>query len=115
MLVMSKSLWDTLPDDIKEILITAGRVAGLYVRQLVQQSEQKIIEELKARGIVVTYPDLSLFREKVKPAMDAVAQAAGLEFANVFFKIANEERVNMENEMVRSEEWLMELQAAVGK
>jgi tripartite ATP-independent transporter DctP family solute receptor len=115
MLVMSKSLWDTLPDDIKEILTTAGRVAGLYVRQLVQQSEQKIIEELKARGVIVTYPDLSLFREKVKPAMDAVAQAVGVEFANVFFKIVNEERTNIENEMARGEEWLRELQAAVSK
>lgn len=101
MLVMSKILWDKLPQDIQTVLLDAARIAGLYVRQLMHEMEASLIEELRAKGIVITYPDLAPFRERVQPVLQAIAKAAGEKFTEAFVAAAEAERLAMQEDAAR--------------
>lgn len=104
MLVMSKAIWDTLPSDIQMVLLDAAKIAGLYVRRLVQESEDVIIADLQQKGVVVTYPDLSLFRERVAPAIEAIAKTVGEDFMKAFLAAVESERAAMREEERRLEQ-----------
>ncbi|MGE5604353.1 MAG: TRAP transporter substrate-binding protein, partial [Bacteroidota bacterium] len=86
MLVMSKKVWDKMPSNIQKILKEAAKDAAPLVRKLTVDSEQKLINEMKAKGMVVTYPNLAPFREKTKPAITPIAEFAGKDFTAQFLK-----------------------------
>ncbi len=86
MLVMSKKVWDKMPSNIQKILKEAAKDAAPLVRKLTIDSEQKLINEMKTKGMVVTYPNLAPFREKTKPAIAPIAEFAGKDFTVQFLK-----------------------------
>lgn len=92
MLIMSKKIYDTLPGDIKKILKDAAVETAPLVRKLNLEAEEKLIAEMKAKGMTVTYPDLAPFREKVKPALDPIAEFAGRDFTADFLDYVEEAR-----------------------
>lgn len=92
MLIMSKKVWDRMPSKIQKILTEAAKEAAPLVRKLTIESEQKLINDLKAKGMVVTYPKLAPFREKMKPAIPPIAEFAGKEFTEKFLKYVEEAR-----------------------
>ncbi len=115
MLVMSKKIWDKLPPDIQRILKESAWIAGLYVRQLVKESEEKLIDEMKKKGIVVTYPDLESFREKVKPAIEKIADVIGKDFTYKFLEYVEKVREEMKKEKEEAKEIMESLKAAAGR
>lgn len=114
MLVMSKAIWDTLPPDIQLILSDAAYIAGLYVRQLVKESEDTIVAELKAKGMIITYPDLNSFRASIGPAIEAIGKTVGESFMNAFLAAADLERDAMGAEAERANRIWEVLRAAGG-
>ena len=92
MLVMSKKVWDPLPADLKKILQDAAQEVAPVVRKAIVEDEKRLIEEMKKKGMVVTYPDLKAFREKVKPALEPIAEFAGREFTESFLEYVEEAR-----------------------
>lgn len=86
MLIMSKRVWDRLPADYQKILKDAAIEAAPLVRRLTIESEQKLIEEMAALGMVVTYPDLEAFRIQTQPAIAPIAKFAGEEFTAQFLE-----------------------------
>lgn len=85
-LMASKAIWDTLPEDIQRILKESAQVAGLYVRQISNAADGQLIKACAEKGMVVTYPDLDAFREKMGPAIDTIAKFAGEDFTKQFIE-----------------------------
>lgn len=85
-LMASKAIWDTLPEDVQSILKESAQVAGLYVRQISNAADEQLIEACVEKGMVVTYPDLDAFREKMDPAIDTIAKFAGEDFTKQFIE-----------------------------
>ncbi len=115
MLVTSKKIWDTLPADLQRILEESAHIAGLYVRQLVKEEDERLIEDMKNRGVMVTYPDLSSFRESVDPAIENIANTIGQDFTYAFLKVVEETRSEMQNESEKTQEVIEVLNSALGK
>jgi TRAP-type C4-dicarboxylate transport system substrate-binding protein len=86
MLIMSKLVYDRLPFEYQEILRDAAIEVAPLVRQLTAESEQGLIDEMEAKGMIVTYPELEAFREATKPAIAPIAKFAGEEFTEEFLK-----------------------------
>ncbi|MGO4852192.1 C4-dicarboxylate TRAP transporter substrate-binding protein [Phaeovulum sp. W22_SRMD_FR3] len=56
----------TLDPAVVEMLHKTGYEAGLYSQEIAKDEEAKILEEMKAAGVTVTYPDLAPFKEKAQ-------------------------------------------------
>lgn len=75
--LQNTSLWlggqayfDTLDPSVVEMLHETGAEAGLYSQELAAEQDAKILEEMKASGVTVTYPDVAPFREKAMAVYD---------------------------------------------
>ncbi|HBL36095.1 MAG TPA: C4-dicarboxylate ABC transporter substrate-binding protein [Firmicutes bacterium] len=86
MLIMSKRVYDRLPSNYQKILKDAAIEAAPLVRRLTAESEQGLIDEMKAKGMIVTYPDLGAFRDKTEPAIAPIAKFAGEKFTAEFLE-----------------------------
>lgn len=69
-ILMSKSKFDQLPDDYKEIILRAAKESGDLERRLITEMENEQVEKLKEVGMVVSYPDKALFLEATKSVYD---------------------------------------------
>ncbi len=52
-LLCSKKVMDTLPEDIRELMVAAAKEAGIYERQFLQASENAYLETIKKAGVTV--------------------------------------------------------------
>lgn len=59
-----QAYFDTLDPEVVEMLHETGYQAGLYSQKLAGEEDARILEEMKAQGVEVTYPDTAPFREK---------------------------------------------------
>lgn len=59
-----QAYFDTLDPEVVEMLKKTGHEAGLYSQEMAAQDDAKMLEAMKAAGVVVTTPDLAPFREK---------------------------------------------------
>ena len=70
MLVISARVWADLNEQQQQWLQQAVDESVIYDRELWTKAEIKSLEEVKAGGVVVTYPDKKPFQEAVKPMWD---------------------------------------------
>ncbi|MFD0979141.1 TRAP transporter substrate-binding protein [Tropicimonas aquimaris] len=75
--VISKSSWDKLTPEQQAILKEESAAAGNLMRELMTEEDEKLISELEAQGMKVTYPDRELFKAKMGPAYEAIGKYAG--------------------------------------
>ena len=68
-LLMSKRTWDKLSEADKRIVQEAAAEATVLQRKLSQEADEKLLAELKAKGVQVTTPDKAAF-EKATAAVD---------------------------------------------
>jgi len=73
----NKDMWNKLPADVKEAIEISDKVAMDYLHQLTYNTEKKIIDGLKERGLVVSKPNRAEFAEKMGPVHKAIAKYAG--------------------------------------
>jgi tripartite ATP-independent transporter DctP family solute receptor len=70
-IVGSPRNFDALPRDVQTALLEAGRDASVYERNWVKAEDEKIVEFLKERGMVVNTPsDPESFRKATAPVWD---------------------------------------------
>jgi TRAP-type C4-dicarboxylate transport system substrate-binding protein len=67
--LMSKRTWDRLPEADRKAVTEAAAEATALQRRLSQESDDKLLAELKAKGVQVTTVDKSAF-EKATAAVD---------------------------------------------
>ena len=62
-LLMAKSRFQSLPQDVQVALSDAARASARLERQLYAESDNSLLEILETRGVTVTYPDAEPFRD----------------------------------------------------
>ncbi len=68
--VASNKFWTGLPADLRKIAEDSMREAGHYQMDLVANLDQKLLNDLKAKGMQVTFPDREAFRKATAPAYE---------------------------------------------
>jgi len=69
-LLMSQALWDELSAEEKVIFQETANDARDIERKMITDMNDKLVEDLKAKGMQVTEPDKSLFQEAMAPVYD---------------------------------------------
>lgn len=77
--VINRDTYDSLTPEQQTILMEESCAAGTMMRDAVQKQEAEEIEELKARGMEVTTPDLVPFAAMMGDARARVAEYSGKE------------------------------------
>lgn len=82
--VMSKSVWDKLSDEDKQIIKDAAKASQDVQRKAWKAYEKKSIDAVKAKGNVITeVKDIKAWQDAVKPVIDKY----GAEFKDIIEKI----------------------------
>ena len=75
---MSKRSFDKLPDDLKKVVREAGTAATAAQRKTSGENVQKLVADLKAKGMQVNeIKDPAAFRKSVKPVYDKFRASIG--------------------------------------
>lgn len=67
-----KSFLDGLSKNDRELVIKAAREASNWANDKIRMGETQLIIELQKRGMQVVIPDAERFRQKGKPAVEAL-------------------------------------------
>lgn len=70
MLLVSKMTYDSLPADLRKIMDEAGRKAAQFQREEYLRQNSAAVENMKARGMIVTYPDKEDFKKAAVAVYD---------------------------------------------
>ncbi len=65
--VMDMAIWNSLSKEDQALVMEASEEATLASIEKIKAYTAKDLETIKAKGVVVTTPDLNLFRKKVEP------------------------------------------------
>ena len=68
--IMSVEKFNSLPEDIQEILTIAGRQSAILERQAYADSDNSLLSVLQDKGVQVTYPDPAPFRDASQTVYD---------------------------------------------
>ena len=76
--IITDEAWDRLTEEQQNVLIEAGKLAAEYNRQISEEIENEVLEELKAEGVtIIEVEDLTPWQEAVEHIIDA--ETKGLE------------------------------------
>lgn len=76
--LMSKTTYDTLPEELQKAVTEASAEAVDYERKVALEDEKKLLEDLKKTEIEIEEnPDLDSFREAVKPVYEEFEETIG--------------------------------------
>lgn len=65
--IITDEAWDSLTADQQNVLIEAGKAASEFNRQISEEAENKVLEELKADGVnIIPVDDVTPWQEAVK-------------------------------------------------
>jgi tripartite ATP-independent transporter DctP family solute receptor len=64
--VVSEKVWSKLPADVQKVLKEGAVKFAQEHRKLIQDNEAKLLQELEAKGMKVSRPDLKPFKEATK-------------------------------------------------
>ena len=71
-IAMGEKKYQSLPDDLKEVVNEAAKEAQAYEHELFLEDEKKLKSELEEKGMEFIEVDQSLFSEKAIPGVEAV-------------------------------------------
>ncbi len=76
--LMSKTTFDTLPEELKKVILEASEEAIRHERKVAMEEENKLLEQLKATDIKIEEnPDLESFRKAVEPVYKEFEKSLG--------------------------------------
>lgn len=76
--IMSKTTFDTLPEDLQKIVNESAKEAIDYERKIALEEEEVLLENLRESDIEIEEnPDLASFREAVKPVYEEFEESIG--------------------------------------
>lgn len=71
-IVITDEAWDELSDEHKSIIEEASKFASEFNRQISEETENKVLEELKATGVnVVEVPDITIWQDACKDIIES--------------------------------------------
>ena len=71
--IITDEAWDKLTPEQQDVLVQAGKEASDFNRQISEEAENKVLDELKAEGInVIEVPDITPWQEACK---DIIAES----------------------------------------
>lgn len=90
-LVISKKVWDTLPEEYQNIITEESKNAASTMRSMIKDGDEEYIALLEENGMEVTYPDKAAFADKMEPSYQAIAGYVGTqEYLDTFLKMVEE-------------------------
>jgi TRAP-type transport system periplasmic protein len=87
--VIGKPSWDKLTPEQQEIVREESKAAGMLMRRLVVEQEEKELKAIEAAGVAITRPDLAAFKAMMEPAYVRVGEYAGEENMKTFLDMLN--------------------------
>ena len=63
-LIMSEERFQSLPEDVQQAVMIAGKESAQYERQVYAEMDARIREELLSAGVEFTQPEIEPFRER---------------------------------------------------
>jgi tripartite ATP-independent transporter DctP family solute receptor len=86
MLLTSKAFMDKLPEDLRKVVVDAGRMFVLAQRDMIAKLELDRIEELKAKGMQfnqLSHEQLQVFKRTADPIYDKYEEIIGKEIMDI--------------------------------
>ena len=78
-LLMSLDFYESLPEDLKQVVNEAAVEAAIYERQCCDEQEARLLDQLVSEGMIVNEPDMAPFVEATASLYETfVGEAAGL-------------------------------------
>ncbi len=69
--IITDEAWDSLTEEQQNILVEAGKVASQFNREISEQAENEVLEQLKADGVnVVEVTDITPWQDACKSVID---------------------------------------------
>ncbi len=84
--VTSTMLWDKLDPEAQEIIAKAASAAKEVSREFFKTADAKYLDLMEGSFKEITYPDVSEFREMVRPVYDNYAKTVPADYAERFLK-----------------------------
>ncbi len=88
-LCVAERSWNSLPANARDALMQAGRESGEHNRRTVAANDDRLLEQMTARGAVVARPDLSAWRQASQGAIARARQEYGQEQVDSFLREAD--------------------------
>lgn len=82
---ISEKVWQTLPENVKELLATTAVDAAKIEREAIREMNAHAIKSMEEAGVKVFYPeasDLEKFKETTDPLIEEIRQIAGDELTD---------------------------------
>ena len=78
-LLMSLDFYESLPEDLQQVVDEAAIEAAIYERQCCDEQEAQLLEQLIAEGMIVNEPDMAPFIEATSSLYDTyVGEGPGM-------------------------------------
>ncbi len=84
-LVISETVWNTLPAEYQDVITAASANAAAAMRGLTQDNESFYMTELENEGMAITYPDTAEFAAAMDPAYATINEYIGNDEYSVEF------------------------------
>lgn len=88
-LLFSKMNWEKLPKEYQTIMLDSAKEANDYLIKLVSENKNKMLDDLKSKGMQVNEVDMQAFMDKVKPLRDKYITQFGSQAKSYFEEIDN--------------------------
>ncbi|MGG5822528.1 TRAP transporter substrate-binding protein [Falsiroseomonas sp. HW251] len=88
-LCVAERSWGTLPQNARDALVQAGLESGRFNRETVAANDDRLLEQMTARGAVVNRPDLAAWRQASQGAVARARQEYGAETVDRFIEEAS--------------------------
>jgi TRAP-type transport system periplasmic protein len=69
-LLMSKASWAKQPPDVQQAILKAAKDAEAWNRKAILEEDKGIQEQIRAKGVSITKPDATPFREATRPVYE---------------------------------------------
>ncbi len=79
-LAMNGAAYDALSPELKAKVKEAAKAGAAATRKVSDDSDARLVDEFKAKGVTVTTPDLAAFRAAAEPVKGEIAKVVGPDF-----------------------------------
>ncbi|OIJ12087.1 hypothetical protein BKP37_14500 [Anaerobacillus alkalilacustris] len=90
--IMNDDLWNSLDEELQEIIQEAAYEARDLSRAHIQKKDTEMLEVLKDEFIEITQPDIQAFRDVLEPKIDSIAKTIPAEAVEETYKFLEEYR-----------------------
>lgn len=86
LLGISEKTWNSLSDDYKKVITEKAEIWRDKEREMIRESDEKLLEDLKASGMKVTEPDVQPFKDGVQGVWTKYESEFGKELVDLVRK-----------------------------